>query len=91
MVTKVVECYHCRSENLKNNGKDPKGKQRYHCKNCNRASLENPNYGYSEARKEEIVKAFQERSSMRGIARTFGISRNTLDAWLKKSRDSATA
>ncbi len=91
MVTKVVECYHCGSENLKKNGKDPKGKQRYHCKDCNRASLEHPDYGYSEARKEEILKAYQERSSMRGIARTFGMSRNTLDAWLKKSRDSATA
>lgn len=90
MVIKVVKCYHCSSESLKKNGKAPKGKQRYHCKDCNRASLESPDYGYSEERKETILKAYQERSSMRGIARTFGISRNTLSTWLKKSRDDPT-
>jgi transposase-like protein len=87
MVTQVIKCYHCGSENLKKNGKDPIGKQRYHCKDCGRASLENPDYGYSEARKEEILRAYQERSSMRGISRTFGIARNTLDSWLKKSQE----
>jgi len=73
------------------NGKDPKGKQRYHCKDCKRASVEDPDYGYSEARKEELIKAYQERSSMRGIARTFGVSRNTLTKWLKKSREDTPA
>ena len=90
MVTQTVACYHCGSERLKKNGKAPNGKQRYHCKDCNRASLENPDYGYSEARKDEILKAYQERSSMRGITRTFGLSRTTLGVWLKKSRDDAT-
>lgn len=27
---------------------------------------EDPDFGYSEARKEEIIKAYQERSSLRG-------------------------
>ncbi|HHO56257.1 MAG TPA: IS1 family transposase, partial [Trueperaceae bacterium] len=61
------------------------GKQRYLCKDCGRASLDNPNYGYSEERKAEILKAYQERPSMRGISRIYGISRNTLKKWLKKS------
>jgi transposase-like protein len=87
MVTQVIKCYHCGSENLKRNGKAPNGKQRYHCKDCQRASLENPDYGYREARKEEILRAYQERSSMRGISRTFGIARNTLASWLKKSQN----
>ena len=91
MVIQSVTCYHCGSENLKKNGKAPNGKQRYHCKDCNRASLENPDYGYSEARKDEILKAYQERSSMRGITRTFGVSRTTLGVWLKKSRDDSAA
>ena len=90
MVTQSVKCYHCGSENVKKNGKAPNGKQRYHCKACNRASLDNPDYGYSEERKEEIIRAYQERSSMRGIARTFGVSRNTLSTWLKKSRGNTT-
>lgn len=77
MVTKIIYCYHC-GENLVKNGRDPKDKQRYHCKGCNRASLENPDYGYSEAFKENIVKAYQEHSSPRGVARTFGKSRGRL-------------
>lgn len=87
MVTQSIKCYHCGSENVKKKGKAPNGKQRYYCKDCKRASLDNPDYGYSEERKEEIIRAYQERSSMRGIARTFGVSRNTLGSWLKKSQD----
>jgi transposase-like protein len=86
MYHKRERCYHCGSESLIKNGKDPNGKQRYQCKDCKRASGENPDYGYSEARKEELIKAYQERSSMRGISRTFGISRQTLSSWLKKAR-----
>lgn len=89
MVTTVVKCYHCGSDNLVKNGHDPKGKQRYFCKDCKRASLENPDYGYSEAKKEEILRAYQERPSLRGISRTFGVSRNTVTAWLKKSPEHA--
>lgn len=85
MVTQTVKCYHCGSERLKKNGRAPNGKQRYHCKGCNRASLDNPDYGYSERRKAEVIRAYQERSSMRGVARTFGVSRTTLSTWLKKS------
>ena len=84
MATQIIHGYHCGSVNLVKNGRNPKGKQRYHCKDCHRASLENPEYGYSEAFKERVIKAYQERSSMRGIARTFEISRNTLSTWLKK-------
>ena len=80
-----MKCYHCGSEQLKKNGRAPNGKQRYHCKMCNRASLDNPDYGYSAERKAEVIRAYQERSSMRGVARTFGVSRTTLSTWLKKS------
>jgi transposase-like protein len=91
MVTQVISCYHCGSEQLVKNGKAPNGKQKYGCKDCGKASRENPDFGYSEERKEEIIKAYQERSSMRGVARTFGVSRNTLTKWLKKSSDTSSA
>ena len=84
MVIKIISCYHCGSENIVKNGKAPNGKQKYHCKDCDTGSRENPDRGYSEERKEEILNAYQERSSMRGIARTYKISRNTLTKWLKK-------
>lgn len=87
MVSNHVTCYHCGSDALVKNGYAPNGKQKYKCRACGKASRENPDSGYSEARKEEVIRAYQERPSMRGIARTFGISRNTLTAWLKKSPD----
>lgn len=86
MVNQTIKCYHCGSDDLKKNGKASNGKQRYHCKDCGRASRENGDYGYSEARREEILRAYQERSNMRGISRTFGIARNTLASWLKKAK-----
>jgi transposase-like protein len=39
----------------------------------------------SEEQKEQILATYQERPSMRGIQRIYGVSRNTLAAWLKKS------
>jgi hypothetical protein len=44
-----------------------------------------PKRGYTEAQKEQILSAYHERSSMRGVERTFGISRPTLIPWLKKN------
>ena len=92
MVVETIKCYHCGSEELKKNGFAPNGKQKYLCKDCGKASRQNPvAKGYSEARKEEILKAYEERSSLRGLSRTFGVSRTTVTKWLKKSRDSAAS
>lgn len=91
MVTQIIGCYHCGSEELVKNGHAPNGKQKYLCRSCGKSSREQANRGYSEARQEEIIRAYQERSSMRGIARTFGVSRTTLTKWLKKSHDATTA
>ena len=85
MITTTLQCYHCGSDDLVRNGKTRNGKQRFHCKSCNRSNRENPQpEGYTEEQREVILKAYQERSSMRGISRTFGISRQTLSSWLKK-------
>ena len=85
MVIRTLKCYHCGSEALKKNGFAPNGKQKYLCKDCGKASRDDPiAKGYSEAKKEEILRAYQERSSLRGISRTFGVSRTTVTAWLKK-------
>ena len=40
---------------------------------------------YSETRKEEILRAYEERTSLRGLTRIFGVSRQTVTSWLKKS------
>ncbi len=85
MVTITVQCRHCGSENLFRNGLTRNGKQRYQCHDCNRSSRDNPQpIGYAEAAREEILRAYEERSSLRGLTRTFGVARNTVSNWLKK-------
>ena len=68
------------------NGHAPNGKQLYRCRACGRQSRENPTpHAYPEARRQEILQAYQERSSLRGLERTFGVARSTVISWLKKS------
>ncbi len=87
MLTRIITCYHCDSEKIVKNGKAPNGKQKYLCHDCGRQSREHPgSNAYVSERREEILRAYQERSSLRGLARTFGVSRNTVTRWLKKSR-----
>jgi len=67
------------------NGRSGTGKQRYKCKACGRRSRESPQHErYTPQQKEMILRAYQERPSMRGISRIFKVSRPTLDSWLKK-------
>jgi transposase-like protein len=86
MVTETIICRHCASTDLVMNGLAPNNaKQRYLCRACGRQSREDPSpNGYTEERKEEILRAYQERSSLRGLRRTFGVSPTTVIGWLKK-------
>lgn len=64
------------------------GKQRFICRTCQKTWRENPtSLVISPERKAQILAAYHERMSLRGIARVFGVSRNTVSAWLKKSHD----
>jgi len=70
-------------------GHAPSGKQKYRCHACSRRSRENPTpNAYPESRREEILHAYQERSSLRGLTRTFGVSRATVSSWIKKKERS---
>jgi transposase-like protein len=91
MVTEEIRCYHCRSEAIVKNGIAPNGKQKYRCKGCGKQSREQPSpNGYPEERREEILRAYEERSSLRGLSRTFGVARNTVSRWLKKNDNASS-
>lgn len=50
-----------------------------------RSLRENPGTNsYDEATKEKFLRAYHERTSLRGLTRIFGVSRNTVSSWLKK-------
>ena len=86
MITITLRCPHCKSDALVRNGRAPNGKQKYLCRACQRQSREDPTpYAYSDKRREEILRAYEERSSLRGLERTFGVSRHTVVTWIKKA------
>ena len=87
-----THCPDCHSPTVFRQGKTPQATQRLRCKDCKRTFI-NPadQRGYSPAFKEQVLAAYQERASMRGISRVFKISRNTLTTWLKQKGGSSDA
>lgn len=85
MITEAITCTCCGSNKLTRNGKIRQGKQKFRCPACGCYGALNPDDGYSEERKAEILRAYHERSSLRGLERTFGVARQTVAARLKKA------
>ena len=70
MITLTLRCPYCASDRLIRYGVTAKGQHR-----------ENPgSNAYSAAERDTILRAYAERSSLRGLSRTFGVSRNTVTA-----------
>ena len=84
-------CPACQSHNTNRYGHQ-NGRQRFICRTCQKTWRENPGASVVSAeRKAQILAAYHERMSLRGIARVFGVSRNTVSAWLKKSPEAPSA
>ena len=81
---KIHHCTKCRSENIRKNGLTGAGKQKYHCKDCGSYGSVDPQKGYSKEERELVLNAYLERTSVRGLERMFGISRQTISGWVKK-------
>ena len=90
MVTKIINCRHCGSENIIKFGKTPNHKQRYRCHDCGKQSRENPTVKYTEEQKEMILRVYQERVVYKkrmlfGIfSCTNSVRQFILSAWLLK-------
>lgn len=81
----VQPCRKCGSTKMIKNGHNRSGSQQSQCKVCGAIGVLNPQQYDSPERKDEIFRAYQERPSMRGIHRIFGVSRKALAAWIKKN------
>ena len=87
----TIHCKFCGSDDVIRSGRTDSGNQRYKCRACSRTfsivaktpRLQDPAFVSA------VLAAYQERASMRGVARIFSISRNTLAELLKKSQESA--
>lgn len=91
MVTLYVLCPACDSRNVIRFGTNASGKQRYRCRACKKTFVQHPATSRlnDPVFVAQVLASYQERASMRGVARVFGISRNTLADLLKKSRDAS--
>lgn len=90
MVSETILCVHCGSDRLRRDGFAPNGKQKYFCNICKKGSRQSPTpLGYSAEYRAQVLAAYHERASLRGVCRIFGICRQTLVTWLKKSQEVA--
>jgi IS1 family transposase/transposase-like protein len=80
-----IRCRKCGSTEIIKNGHNDSVTQQYHCQECQWYGILEPKVAYTQDRKEEIIRAYQERASMRGIERIFGVSRQTLAKWIKNT------
>lgn len=86
MINEIItqQCTRCGSEAISRNGRTRSGKQKYHCHDCDAYGTLNPTVAYPAERKAEILRAYHERSSLRGLERTFGVARQTVAKWLRE-------
>ena len=89
MVQKDV-CTRCNSNNIVMNGFTSAGKQKYHCRDCSCYRTLKTTQFYTEERKEEILRSYKERSSLRGTRRVYGVAVSTILRWLEKKRAGAS-
>ena len=86
MLTQTLRCAHCGSDNLVRNGHAKNDRLRFQCRDCKKYGHQGlGSNAYDENTKAVILAAYHERPSLRGLTRIFGVSRNTVSAWLKKS------
>ena len=85
MIVKIHHCHECGSIHIVRNGKTKKGSPRYLCKDCGITRVIDPSEQYGETTHKLAIKAYQDRSSLRGVGRIFGISHQTVFNWVKKN------
>ena len=87
----VHVCARCGSEKIRKNGHAENGDQRAKCLACGRTFVLQPKGArYDEKSKDQVVAAYQDRMSIRGITRTFGVCYKTVLRWVgEKSGSSA--
>lgn len=85
----IHKCRHCGSTNLVRNGHNRCGTPQYRCNDCGDYRVLEPKRPSSTDRKsrehperKKVLRACLERCSLRGVARIFRLSRNTIVDWV---------
>lgn len=88
-MAKNKTCTSCGSDHIVMNGQTDKGKQKFHCKECGCYRTFGTTQYYTKERKEEIIRAYQERASLRGVHRVYGTAITSVLRWIKKKSNSS--
>jgi insertion element IS1 protein InsB len=77
-------CRSCGSKHIVKNGTNRCGSQQYYCKDCGARRVLTPKQRYTMQERLMILRAYQERMSLRGLQRVFGVWRGTVLRWLRR-------
>ena len=81
--TVVHVCLRCGSERIRKNGHADNGAQRAKCLACECTFVLQPKgERYDQKFKDQVTSAYQDRMSIRGITRTFGVCYQTVIRWV---------
>jgi len=72
------------------NGLTSGNRQKFHCKDCGCYRTLKTTQLYTEERKEEILRSYHERSSLRGTHRIYRVAVSTILRWLGKKKVGAS-
>lgn len=81
--TITYTCHSCGSINIIKNGTNKCGNQQYHCKDCQAYRVLKPAGRAPAQQKAQVVQAYQERVSLRGLQRIFSVHRQTAWHWIQ--------
>jgi insertion element IS1 protein InsB len=82
--TITYSCRSCGSTHIIRNGHNKCGSPQYKCKDCGTCRVLIPKQKYTAEAKAMILEAHQERMSLRGMERVFGVWRGTVLRWLRE-------
>ena len=77
-------CRSCGSTNIIRNGRNKCGNPQYHCRECGVYRVLRPKERYTAVQRAQILRAYRERMSLRGLQRVFGVWRGTVLRWLER-------
>jgi insertion element IS1 protein InsB len=82
--TITYRCRLCGSSNIIRNGTNKCGNAQYHCKACGAYRVLRPKADLKQPQREQVLKAYRERTSLRGLERIFGVTRQTVLKWIEE-------
>ena len=78
-----MKCPNCQSNKIRKNG-HRRGKQNYHCKECQRQFIEeHTKRGYPASVKESCLKMYVNGLGFGAIERVSGVNHNTIIRWVR--------